>query len=317
MTIFGTRDYYKPFQYPWAFEAYKIQNNNRWTPEEVSMADDIRDWNLKLTDAEKYFLTQIFRSFTQSDLDVADTYITQYLPAFDLPELRMMLLSFAATEAVHIHAYTHLIDSVGLPEIEYRHFLEYEELKKRHEAAVNYDMSMYPTLSLPKIILKRSMFGEGVQLFAAFAMLLNFTRFNKMKGMGQIVTWSIRDESLHVESMAKLYNTILSETGTTYSTEEIHHEAGIIYGMEREFIHLAFKLGAPEGISIEDIKLYVKYIIDLRLRQIGVEPKFNIERNPLPWLEPILNSVEHANFFETRSTEYSVGQLSGEWPTYD
>ncbi len=311
MTVFGTRDYYKPFSYPWAFEAYKIQNNNRWTPEEVSMADDVRDWNIKLTDAEKYFLTQIFRSFTQSDIDVADTYVNSYLQRYKLPELRMMLLSFAATESVHIHAYTHLIDSVGLPEIEYRHFLEYEELKKRHEAAIAHDAGHLIT------ILRRSMFGEGVQLFAAFAMLLNFTRFNKMKGMGQIVTWSIRDESLHVESMAKLYNTICSENDTKLKTEAVHYEAGVIYGMEREFIHLAFKLGAPEGISINDIKLYVKYIIDLRLRQIGVEPKFNIESNPLPWLEPMLNSVEHANFFETRSTEYSVGQLSGEWPTYD
>jgi len=131
--IFEPRSYYKPFEYPKAFEFYEMHEKMHWLPDEVPMHQDILDWKNKLSKTEKHFLTQIFRLFTQSDVDVAGAYATKYLPLFPKPEIRMMLLSFGSREAIHIQAYAHLIDTLGMPESTYKAFMEYEAMREKHE----------------------------------------------------------------------------------------------------------------------------------------------------------------------------------------
>jgi ribonucleoside-diphosphate reductase beta chain len=159
-------------------------------------------------------------------------------------------------------------------------------------------------------------FTEGLQLFASFAILLNFPRFNKMKGMGQIITWSVRDESLHTRSIIKLFRTFITEH-TQVWTADLRRELRVIcaevVNHEEAFIDLAFEMGAVEGLKAEDVKLYIKYIADRRLAELDLDPLFKVERNPLPWLDEMLNAVEHANFFENRATEYSRAATQGTW----
>ena len=131
--IFDERTYYKPFEYPWAFDYYTIQNQLHWLPEDVPMHEDVKDWNLKLSPSEKNLLTQIFRLFTQSDVDVGAGYYEKYIPLFKKPELRMMMGSFANIESIHQHAYSLLLDTVGMPESEYKAFAKYEEMSAKHD----------------------------------------------------------------------------------------------------------------------------------------------------------------------------------------
>jgi ribonucleoside-diphosphate reductase beta chain len=158
-------------------------------------------------------------------------------------------------------------------------------------------------------------FTEGLQLFASFAMLMNFPRFNKMKGMGQIVTWSVRDESLHCEGITKLFHTFVKERGclTKSVKEDIIDCCQKTVRLEDAFIDLAFEQGPVPGMSAKEIKRYIRYIADWRLGQLGLPEIYMIEDHPLPWLAPLLNGVEHANFFETRATEYSKGATRGDW----
>ena len=128
-----TRDYYKPFAYPWAYEAFMQSEQMHWLWTEVPMVEDVKDWKTRLTDNEKDFLTKVFRFFTQGDIDVSSAYVYTYLPAFPQPEVRMMLSSFAAREAVHIAAYSHLIETLGMPETIYNEFLQYEEMAAKHD----------------------------------------------------------------------------------------------------------------------------------------------------------------------------------------
>ena len=157
---------------------------------------------------------------------------------------------------------------------------------------------------------------EGLQLFASFAILLNFPRFGKMKGMGQIVTWSVRDESLHCQSIIKLFHTFVRENPEIW-TEELRHDIYVscatIVSHEDSFIDLAFEQGAIEGLSAEEVKQYIRYIADRRLIELGLNQIFKVEKNPLPWLDEMLNAVEHANFFENRATEYSKASTVGTW----
>ena len=158
-------------------------------------------------------------------------------------------------------------------------------------------------------------FTEGLQLFASFAMLMNFPRFNKMKGMGQIVTWSIRDESLHCEGMIKLFHAFAEETGalTQEVKDDIVECCRTVVSLEDKFIELAFEMGDVEGMTPDDIKQYIRYIADWRLGQLKLPPIYGVKEHPLPWLTEILNGVEHANFFEARATEYSKGATQGDW----
>jgi ribonucleoside-diphosphate reductase beta chain len=159
-------------------------------------------------------------------------------------------------------------------------------------------------------------FTEGLQLFASFAILLNFPRFGKMKGMGQIISWSVRDETLHCLSVIRLFRTFVQENPEIWTDElrrEIYTICATIVDHEDAFIDLAFELGPVHGLDSETVKRYIRYIADRRLTQLGLNPLYHVDRNPLPWLDDMLNAVEHTNFFENRSTEYSKASTIGTW----
>lgn len=314
MSLLESDPVYKPFRYPWCYDAWLTQQQVHWLPEEVPLADDVKDWHHKLNEGERHLLTQIFRFFTQSDIEVNNCYMRNYTRVFKPTEVQMMLAAFSNMETIHIAAYSHLLDTIGIPEAEYQAFLHYKEMKDK------YDYMQIWGVDTPEDIAKTlAVFGgftEGLQLFASFAILLNFPRFNKMKGMGQIVTWSVRDETLHCNSIIRLYKTFLAENPQIDRAKieaELLEACQTIVHHEDAFIDLAFEHGAVEGMTPEDVKRYIRYIADRRLGQLGMRPHFRIEKNPLPWLDAMLNAVEHANFFENRATEYSKAATKGTW----
>ena len=119
MSLLKERIYYKPFEYPWAFDAYDMQQKMHWLPSEVPLAEDVRDWNERLNKREKNLITQILKFFTQGDVDIAQAYLSNYIPKFKPPEIRMMLSAFATSEANHAHSYSLLNDTIGLPDKEF------------------------------------------------------------------------------------------------------------------------------------------------------------------------------------------------------
>jgi len=278
------------------------------------MAEDLKDWKSKLSESEKYFLTQIFRFFTQADIDVATAYVKNYLPVFPQPEVRMMLLGFAAREAIHIAAYSHLVETIGMPDSTYKEFLEYKEMKEKHEYVM--EVTGLPKSDIAKQMAVFSAFTEGLQLFSSFIMLLNFPRHGKMKGMGQIVTWSLNDESQHCDAMIKLFRTYIHENLELWNDDlkgYIYSAATKIVELEDKFIDLSFSMGEMEELTADDVKRYIRYIADRRLIGMGMKGIFKIKKNPLPWVEGMLNAPIHTNFFENRSTDYAKGALSGSW----
>ena len=310
------RSYFKPFNYPWAYDAWLKHEQSHWLHTEVPMLDDVKDWKKKLSVEEKQFLTHIFRFFTQGDIDVAGGYVKNYLPYFPQPEVRMMLLGFAAREALHIAAYSHLIETLGLPDSTYNQFLEYAEMKEKHEYVMDISAQNTTKENTATHIAVFSAFTEGMQLFSSFIMLLNFPRHGKMKGMGQIVTWSIVDETQHAENMIKLFRTFIEENREIWNDElkeRIYSIAEKMVELEDKFIDLAFSMGAMEDLSSEDVKKYIRYIADRRLISLGMKGIFKVKRNPLPWVEEMINAPTHTNFFENRATDYAKGALSGNW----
>ena len=314
MSLLDSSPVYKPFSYPWCYDAWLTQQRLHWLPEEVPLADDVKDWHKKLTLSERHLMTQIFRFFTQSDIEVNNCYMKQYAQVFQPTEVQMMLASFSNMETIHIAAYSYLLDTIGMPEIEYSAFLKYKQMKDKYDYMQKFSIDSKENIA--KTLAVFGGFTEGLQLFASFAILLNFPRLNKMKGMGQIVTWSVRDESLHCTCVIKLYKTFLSENPEIWSTkfqEDIYDACQTIVSHEDAFIDLSFELGPVEGLNADEIKNYIRYISNHRLVQLGLAPIYDVVTHPLPWLDSMLNGVEHTNFFENRATEYSKAATQGTW----
>jgi ribonucleoside-diphosphate reductase beta chain len=311
-----TRDSFKPFNYPWAYDAWLKHEQSHWLHTEVPMSEDVKDWKKKLSKPEKHFLTNIFRFFTQGDIDVAGGYVNNYLPHFPQPEVRMMLMGFAAREALHIAAYSHLIETLGLPETMYNEFLAYQEMKDKHDYVMDISSKNGDKASTATHIAVFSAFTEGMQLFSSFIMLLNFPRHGKMKGMGQIVTWSIVDETMHAESMIKLFRTYIEENKEIWNDDlkgKIYSIAERMVELEDKFIDLSFGANLMEGLTSEEVKKYIRYIADRRLISLGLKGIFKVKKNPLPWVEEMINAPTHTNFFENRATDYAKGALGGDW----
>jgi ribonucleoside-diphosphate reductase beta chain len=311
-----SREYFKPFNYAWAYDAWLKHEQAHWLHTEVPMAEDVKDWKKKLTKEEKLFLTNIFRFFTQGDIDVAGGYVKNYLPYFPQPEIRMMLMGFAAREALHIAAYSHLIETLGMPESTYNEFLEYQEMKDKHDYVTELSSKNGDLSSTATHIAVFSAFTEGMQLFSSFIMLLNFPRHGLMKGMGQIVTWSIVDETMHAENMIKLFKTFIKENNEIWNDElkgRIYTIAEKMVELEDKFIDLSFSGTHMRELEPADVKQYIRYIADRRLISLGLKGIFKVKKNPLPWVEEMINAPVHGNFFENRVTDYAKGALKGSW----
>ena len=312
MSLLSNRDYYKPFDHPWMFDKYVEQNQMHWLPESVPLHTDVKDWQ-ELNNEEKNLLTQIFRLFTQSDVDVGSGYIDKYMRIFKKPEARMMMCAFANMESIHQHAYSLLLDTVGMPDIEYKAFSEYEEMANKHDYIKDFKPTRRDKQAIARTLAVYSAFTEGLQLFSSFAILLNFPRFGKMKGMGQIVTYSIRDESLHVEAMTKLFREFIQENMDIWTDKfkkELYQICREMVELEDKFLDLVFEMGDLQGLTKKDMYAYNRYIADRRLLQLGLKTNFDQRENPLPWLDEVLG-VEHQNFFEGRATAYMKAGLRG------
>ncbi len=313
MSVFDTRANYKPFQYPWAFEFYKRQQQAHWLPEEVAMKEDVDDYDHKLTPAERNVVTQILKFFVQADIDVGNNYMDRLSQHFKLPEIRMMLSVFGSFEALHAHAYAFLSDSLNLDRDAtfYSRFMDIKAMRDKHEFLEG--IKADTPAEIARCLAIFGGFVEGVQLFASFAILNSFPRRNLMKGTGQIITWSIRDESLHAEAITKLFRTTIEENKRIWTDafkKKLYDACETVVELEDAFVDACFELGDIPGLAAKDVKTYVRFMANRRLGDLGLKSVYKgVKTNPFPWLDSAINGVEHSNFFEQRSTGYSKGAI--------
>ena len=306
---------FRPFVYDWAVELDDEHDRMHWVKSEIPMGEDVTDWKSgKLTDGEREFVVQILRMFTQADVAVGSYYDDLLIPKFKNGEIRNMLKRFSSREVTHQHAYALLNDTLGLPEGEYAAFMTYKEMADKHDFMLTADVNTHSGLAMA---LAKGVFNEGVSLFASFAMLLSFQQRGLMKAMGKVVEWSIKDESKHVEGVARLFHTFCADFPHIV-TDKFKHS---IYDMAREcvrledaFIDSAYALsGEIEGLPKESVKQYIRFIADRRLVQLGLKENFMVAANPLPWLDWIVSGTRHTNFFESKVAEYEKGGMEGDW----
>jgi len=303
---------YKPFRYPWAMQIAEEHEKMHWGTWEAKLQEDVKQWksNSLSPDAKK-FITQILRIFTQSDVAVADNYVDQFLPIFKNNEIRNMLLSFANREGTHQRAYALLNDTLGLDESEYAYFLNHKPMldKIHNMQSINPSDFVQTAYSLAQAVC-----NEGMSRFSAFVMLLQIQQQGKMKGMCEVVEWSIKDESLHVKAMTQLYQTYVKEMNIKVEQAEIQNLFTQAVDLEDQLIDMIFgEAQVVESLVKIEVKMFIRYLADRRLMQLDCLPIYHIDKNPLPWLDWIVNGVSFKNFFEGVVTDYSASGMTGAW----
>ena len=305
---------YKPFKYPWAVTYATEHERIHWIEDELELQTDVNHWKSDvLTKSEKNHITQILRLFTQTDVAVGTNYLEYYIPKFKNNEIRAMLTSFASREFIHQRAYALLNDTLGLPEEEFTAFADIPAMQEKLDFMGDIDVH---SVSGTAMAIARSVMNEGMSLFSAFAMLLNYQRYGKMPGMCTVVEWSVRDESQHAEGMAKLFRAFCDEHPRIVNDDfkkDIYEMFRMAVKLEDKVIDLAYEMGDLEGLSAGDVKQYIRYLADRRLLQLGLKPNWKVKENPLPWMEELLGGSSMSNFFEKRVTDYNAHGLEGDW----
>jgi ribonucleoside-diphosphate reductase beta chain len=289
---------------------------SHWIEDEADMAQDVTQWkDGTITPKRKEFVKMILRLFTQADTDVCSGYVEKLLPVFKQADARMMLLSFASREVTHIKAYKRLNDTLGYDtEAFMSEFLQYKEMADKHTFFIE-QSNMRSNKGVAEYLAKQILL-EGVSLFASFAMLLNFSRQGQLSGLVSINQWSIIDEQIHVQGLSELFKIFVAENPSVVNEEfkkTIYETARTVVKLEDDFIDLCYNIEDNEKLSKKDLKDYIRFVCDIRMQQMGFKPQFNVEKNPLPFIEEITGDGVFGNFFESTITAYSKQSLVGEW----
>jgi ribonucleoside-diphosphate reductase beta chain len=309
---------YKPFEYPQAYEYWLSQQQAHWLHTEVPMMSDLTDWNSNLNATEKNIIGSILKGFAQTETVVNDYWSGLVTKWFRKPEVIMMATTFGSMETVHAEAYSLLNETLGLDN--FSEFLEDESTMAKIENLMLVRDSFNGEKDLHEIAKSLAIFSaftEGVNLFSSFAVLLSFKMRNKLKGVGQIVEWSIRDESMHSEAGCWLFRTLIEENPflKTKELEAAINEAALLsLKLELDFIDKVYELGDLEGCPKYDLQNFIKNRVNTKLGDLGYNSIItNIDMTAverMKWFDHLSAGKQHTDFFANRVTNYSKGHMT-------
>ena len=307
MSLFKERIAYKPFEHPEYYtEGWLKQAQAFWLHTEIPMSGDVKDWNEKLTDKEKNLVGNILLGFAQTECAVSDYWTQKVVGWFPKHEIQQMAMMFGSQETIHAVAYSYLNETLGLEDFEA--FLHEPATAERFENLVAYDGN--DPVGIGKSLAIFSAFAEGVSLYSAFAVLYSFQLRNLLKGIGQQMKWSVRDESLHSRMGCKLFNHMCDEIPTLRDEckDDIHKAAETMVELEEKYIDKMFEMGDIENLKSEDLKQFVRKRANEKLQELGYDPTFTYSQEAadnLDWFYHLTGGVTHTDFFAMRPTDYS------------
>jgi len=316
-SLLQERIVYKPFEYQEAYEYWLKQQQAHWLHTEVPMMSDLNDWKQNLNETEKNIIGSILKGFAQTETIVNDYWSGLVTKWFRKPEVIMMATTFGAFETIHAEAYSLLNETLGLEN--FAEFMEDEATMAKIENLTTVRDSFDGKMDIHEIAKSLAIFSaftEGVNLFSSFAVLLSFKMRNKLKGVGQIVEWSIRDESMHSEAGCWLFRTLVKEHPELKTPEleaAINEAALLSLKLELDFINKVYELGDLEGCSQYDLEHFIKNRVNTKLGDLGYRPIITevdvtaVER--MKWFDALSAGKQHTDFFANRVTNYSKGHM--------
>ena len=324
--LFKERIAYKPFEYPEYYtEGWLKQAQAFWLHTEISMQGDVKDWKENLTESEKNLVGNILLGFAQTECAVSDYWTTMVTKWFPKHEIRQMAMMFGSQETIHAVAYSYLNETLGLEDFEA--FLHEEATSKKFELLMNtsadythedLDKSSTARKEVARSLAIFSAFAEGVSLYSSFAVLYSFQLRNLLKGIGQQMKWSVRDESLHSRMGCQLFNHMCEEYPElrNETKEYVYDAAKIIVSLEEKFIDKMFEMGDLENLKASDLKEFIKQRTNDKLKELGYDEIFIVNQeksSKLDWFYHLTGGVTHTDFFAIRPTDYSKAGEDDDW----
>jgi len=326
MSLFKERIAYKPFEYPVYYtEGWLKQAQAFWLHTEIPMQGDIKDWNENLNESEKNLVGNILLGFAQTECAVSDYWTTMVTKWFPKHEIKQMAMMFGSQETIHATAYSYLNESLGLEDFEA--FLhepsiadKFEFLTQTTSDWTHKDLATNPTArkEVARSLAIFSAFAEGVSLYSSFAVLYSFQMRNMLKGIGQQMKWSVRDESLHSKMGCQLFREMCNEYPELKEevNDSVNQAAQYMMEMEHNFIDKMFELGDLENLKKDDLKHFITKRTNEKLRELGYESAFSYndkKASNLDWFYNLTGGVTHTDFFAVRPTDYSKANEGEDW----
>jgi len=310
MSLFKERIPYKPFEYPEYYnDGWLKQAQAFWLHTEIPMQGDVKDWKEKLTVKEKNLVGNILLGFAQTECAVSDYWTQKVVNWFPKHEIQQMAMMFGSQETIHAVAYSYLNETLGLEDFEA--FLHEPATAERFENLVAYDGT--DPVGIGKSLAIFSAFAEGVSLYSAFAVLYSFQLRNLLKGIGQQMKWSVRDESLHSKMGCQLFRHMCKENSNLLEDcrDDVITAAKTMLESEEKYIDKMFELGDIENLRAYDLKQFIRKRLNEKLQELGyfdLGEYFAFDKNAsenLDWFYHLTGGHTHTDFFAVRPTDYS------------
>ena len=324
--LFTERIPYKPFEYPdYDLSGWLPQSQSHWLHTEISMQGDVKDWNENLSESEKHLVGNILLGFAQTECAVSDYWTGQVTKWFPKYEIKEMAIAFGYFETIHAKAYSYLNETLGLDN--FSAFLQEPATKEKFELLTettndwtwrDLNVNAGARVEVARSLAIFSAFAEGVSLYSSFAVLYSFQMRNLLKGVGQQMKWSVRDESLHSRMGCQLFNHMCEEYPDLRSAafDEIIDAARLIQNLEHNFIDKMFEMGDLENLKSDDLKEFINQRINEKLAELGYDPIMIVDEEKaakLEWFYHLTGGHTHTDFFAIRSTDYSKANEGEDW----
>ena len=310
MSLLKERVAYKPFEYPEYYtEGWLKQAQAFGLHTEISMQGDVKDWNENLSPSEKNLVGNILLGFAQTECAVSDYWTQKVVGWFPKHEIQQMAMMFGSQETIHAVAYSYLNETLGLENFEA--FLQDEATMERFDNLVAYEGT--DMVGIAKSLAVFSAFAEGVSLYSAFAVLYSFQLRNLLKGIGQQMKWSVRDESLHSKMGCRLFNHMCKEMPNLLEEcrDDVITAATAMLKAEEKYIDKMFELGDIENLKAYDLKQFIRKRLNEKLQELGyfdLGQYFAFDEGGaanLDWFYHLTGGHTHTDFFAVRPTDYS------------
>ena len=326
MGLFDERIAYKPFEYPEYYtEGWLKQAQAFWLHTEISMQSDVKDWNEKLDAKEKNLVGNILLGFAQTECAVSDYWTQKVVGWFPKHEIQQMAMMFGSQETIHATAYSYLNETLGLED--FAAFLHEpataEKFEHLTETQADWTHEDLQTNSVARREVARSLaifsaFAEGVSLYSSFAVLYSFQMRNLLKGIGQQMKWSVRDESLHSKMGCQLFNQMCAEYPELKQevAADVKTAAQLMMEMEHKFIDMIFEQGDLENLKADDLKEFITKRTNEKLNELGYETQFDFnaeQAGELDWFYHLTGGHTHTDFFAVRPTDYAKAGEDENW----
>ena len=327
MGLFDNRIPFKPFEYPQYYtDGWLKQAQAFWLHTEIPMQSDIKDWNENLSVSEKNLVGNILLGFAQTECAVSDYWTTMVTEWFPKHEIKQMAMMFGSQETIHATAYSYLNESLGLEDFEA--FLHEPATAERFEnlAGVSNKYTYEDLKSNPEArkevarsLAIFSAFAEGVALYSSFAVLYSFQMRNMLKGIGQQMKWSVRDESLHSKMGCQLFRHMCDEYPELKVDvkEAVEAAAETMLELELNYIDKMFEMGDLENLKKNDLKNFIQRRVNEKYNELGYEGKLfdynEKSANELEWFYHLTGGTTHTDFFAVRPTDYSKANEGEDW----